>query len=584
MQTDIISYQPNKLSQKDYQNNNSNEDPRYMLDTRKKYLLASNTDSLDTLLAKQKEELTKVLIDLKSAYDLIIRESAIKKELIEEYTKKINVILKTNSSYEKKQEEKKEEMNNITGGIEAKKNTKNEEIYNKLTLEKRVGKLSNDLLLIHKKIAQCENDSFCLNKKKERLKLDENIIKTKKNQIQYKIDEQIAKNKYNKNEYDLQIEYYETIIEQNSIFIEFSDAQKKEQIKMEQEAKNDSQDKQEVERRRKLLLLILYNQYLKTRMAKQLKKYEELEYTYQQIRNICGTQDLSVIINFILERNKKYNYNMRLIDEKQKKINKMNKEIKKLKEKLKLLKTEVVFEEKIKKDNSRVETEIKAHHGLNKTDIAMIKEENEKNEKLRYLGEKYNEVNLIYNQVLANIKSMQDYDLEHPLENLDEEDKEKEGKEEEKEEITENKKVVLNEEEEGIIEGYKNLLKKILKVFNILYLCKSKQDFINLMKEKGMTQQEQKTDENKTGENKGIRINKRNKTKRHTKKSSIKISSRNIFEDSKRIKEDGEEEDLSTFEPDNNNIMNKFINQQKKGVDDFIRIRKIELRKPQDKK
>ena len=113
MQTDIISYRPNKLSQKDYQNNNGNEDPRYMLDTRKKYLLASNTDSLDTLLAKQKEELTKVLIDLKSAYDLIIRESAIKKELIEEYTKKINVILKTNSSYEKKQEEKKEVMNNI---------------------------------------------------------------------------------------------------------------------------------------------------------------------------------------------------------------------------------------------------------------------------------------------------------------------------------------------------------------------------------------------------------------------------------------------------------------------------------------
>jgi len=583
MESNISSYQPYKLPKKDYQNNNSNEDSGYMMDTRKKYLLASNTDSLDTLLANQKEQLTKVLIDLKSAYDLIIRESEIKNELIEEYTKKINAIIKSNNSYEKKQEEKKEVMNNIKDGIEAKKNTKNEEIYNKLTLEKRVDKLSNDLLLIQKKIAQCENDSLCLDKKKERLKLDENIIKTKKNQIQYKIDEQKAKNKYNQNEYDLQIEYYETIIEQNSIFIEFSDAQKLEQIKMEQEAKIDSQDKQEVKRRRKLLLLILYNQYLKTRMANQLKKYEELEYTFQQIRNICGTQDLNVIINFILERSKRYNYNMQLIDEKQKKINKTNKEIKKLKEKLKSLKNEIVFEEKTQKDNSRVEAEIKDHNGLNKIDIEMIKEENEKNEKLRNLGEKYNEVNLTYNQVLANIKSMQDYDLEHPLDILDEEEKDKDEKKREKEESEDNKNVDLNEEEEENIEGYKKLLNKILKVFNILYLCKSKQDFINLMREKGIAQQEQKTDENKTSENKGIRTNKRTRTRRHTRRSSIKISSRNLFEDSKKIKDDGEEEDSSTFDPDNN-IMNKFISQQKKGVEDFIKVRKIELKKPQDKK
>ena len=583
MESNISSYQPYKLPKKDYQNNNRNEDSRYMMDTRKKYLLASNTDSLDTLLANQKEQLTKVLIDLKSAYDLIIRESEIKNELIEEYTKKINAIIKSNNSYEKKQEEKKEVMNNIKDGIEAKKNTKNEEIYNKLTLEKRVDKLSNDLLLIQKKIAQCENDSLCLDKKKERLKLDENIIKTKKNQIQYKIDEQKAKNKYNQNEYDLQIEYYETIIEQNSIFIEFSDAQKLEQIKMEQEAKIDSQDKQEVERRRKLLLLILYNQYLKTRMANQLKKYEELEYTFQQIRNICGTQDLNVIINFILERSKRYNYNMQLIDEKQKKINKTNKEIKKLKEKLKSLKNEVVFEENTKKDNSRVESEIKEHNGLNKIDIEMIKEENEKNEKLRNLGEKYNEVNLTYNQVLANIKSMQDYDLEHPLDILEEEEKDKDEKKGEKEENEDNKNVDLNEEEEENIEGYKKLLNKILKVFNILYLCKSKQDFINLMREKGIAQQEQKTDENKTSENKGIRTNKRTRTRRHTRRSSIKISSRNLFEDSKKIKDDGEEEDSSTFDPDNN-IMNKFISQQKKGVEDFIKVRKIELKIPQDKK
>ena len=582
MKENVLSYQSHQISQKDYQNNNRNSHSQYMLDTRKHYLLASNKDSLDTLFASQKEELTKVLVHLKSAYDLIIRESAVKKELIEEYNKKIFMLQKANNNYEKKQEEKKEESDNIKDGLDIKKNTRNEEIYTKQTLEKQADKLSNDLILIQKKIFQCQNESIYLDKKKERLKVDENIIKTKKNQIQFKIDEQKAKNKHNKNEYDLQIEYYETVIEQKSAFIEYSDMQKNQQ-KNERLSKIDSQDKQEVERRRKLLLLILYNQYLKSRIVNQLKKYEKLEYIFQQIKNICGNQDLCTIINFILERGKRYNYNIQLIEEKQKKISQLNKEVKKLKEKLKSLKNEVIFEEKTKKDNSGIEMEIKEHQGLNQKDIAMIEIENEKNEKLRNLGEKYNEVNLAYNQVLANIKSMKNYDLEHPLDLLYEGEKEKVENEKEKEEIYESKKIELKKEEEENIVCYKNLLKKILKVFNILYLCRSKQDFISLMRKKGMAQQEQKTSENKISENKNIRINKRNRTRRLKRKNSIIITSRNIFEDSKKTKDDAEEEDFSTFDPDNN-IMNKFINQQKKDVDYFINIKNVELKKSKDKK
>ena len=75
--------------------------------------------------------------------------------------------------------------------------------------------------------------------------------------------------------------------------------EKKDKKKIEQEAKNDSQDKQEVEKRRKLQLLMLYNQFLRTRMEDQLKKYEELEDNYEKIRDICGTQDLEFIIDYI---------------------------------------------------------------------------------------------------------------------------------------------------------------------------------------------------------------------------------------------------------------------------------------------
>ena len=383
---------------------------RYMVDTRKHYLLASNTDSLESLLKNQSEQLLKVLIELKSEYDLIIRESTVKKHLIEEYTKKINMLQKANSNLEKKQEEQKELSDNIREGIEKKKNKKNEELYSKQTFEKHVDKLSKDLLLIQKNIIRCESQSDLLDKKKERLLFDENYIKLRKNQIQFKIDEQNKLNMKNKNENDLQIEFYETVIKQKSMFMQLSDDKKERQKKIEQEAKVDSNDKQEVEKRRKLMLLMLYNQYLKQRMVKQLKKYEEIEFTFEKIRDIVGTQDLSIIINFVLERNKRYNYNLNIVDEKQKKIDKLKKDIKKLKAKLTSLKNDIIVNENIKED-SKLERSIQEHNGLDKNDIELIKIENEKNQELNILGKKYNEVSLSYNQVLTNIKAMQDFDF-----------------------------------------------------------------------------------------------------------------------------------------------------------------------------
>ena len=106
---------------------------RYMIDTRKHYLLESNKDSLESLLKNQSEQLRKVLMDLKAEYDLIIRESTLKKKLIEEYNKKINMLQKADSTLEKKQEEKKELTANSQEGLEIKKNKKKKKyIVNKL--------------------------------------------------------------------------------------------------------------------------------------------------------------------------------------------------------------------------------------------------------------------------------------------------------------------------------------------------------------------------------------------------------------------------------------------------------------------
>ena len=537
---------------------------RYMIDTRKHYLLASNKDSLESLLKNQSEQLRKVLMDLKAEYDLIIRESTFKKKIIEEYNKKINMLQKADSTLEKKQEEKKELTANLQEGLEIKKNKKNEEIYSKQTFSKQVNKLSKDLLLIQKSLIKSEMESDLLDKKKERLLLDENLIKLRKNQIQYKIDEQNKLNERNQNENELQIEYYETIIRQKSMFMKLSDDKNERQKQIEQEAKIDSNDKQEVDRRRKLMLLILYNQYLKQRMSNQLKQYEEIEFTFEKIRDIVGTQDLSVIINFVVERNKRYNYNLNIIEEKQKIIDKLKKDIKILKKKLTSLKNNIIVDENSKQD-SKLETSIKDYNGFDKKDIEMIKLENEKNEKLNILGKKYNEVSLAYSQVLTNLNSMQEYDKLHPLDLS--------NNEEEKEEIKEKKiSNKLTKEEERNIQGYENLLKRILKVFNILYLCKTKQEFINLMKEKGINQNDLIININ---DNKNSRTSKKTRTRRNTRRS-VKINSRILNK-----KTTDEEEDSSNYDHDKN-IMNRFIIEQKKEIDDFIKIKKVELKSNQN--
>ena len=537
---------------------------RYMIDTRKHYLLASNKDSLESLLKKQSEQLRKVLMDLKAEYDLIIRESTFKKKIIEEYNKKINMLQKADSTLEKKQEEKKELTANLQEGLEIKKNKKNEEIYSKQTFSKQVDKLSKDLLLIQKSLIKSEMESDLLDKKKERLLLDENLIKLRKNQIQYKIDEQNKLNERNQNENELQIEYYETIIRQKSMFMKLSDDKNERQKQIEQEAKIDSNDKQEVDRRRKLMLLILYNQYLKQRMSNQLKRYEEIEFTFEKIRDIVGTQDLSVIINFVVERNKRYNYNLNIVEEKQKKIDKLKKDIKILNKKLTSLKNNIIVDENSKQD-SKLETSIKDYNGFDKKDIEMIKLENEKNEKLNILGKKYNEVSLAYSQVLTNINAMQEYDKIHPLDLS--------NNEEEKEEIKEkNISNKLTKEEEMNIQGYENLLKRILKVFNILYLCKTKQEFINLMKEKGINQNDLIININ---DNKNSRTSKKTRTRRNTRRS-VKINSRILNK-----KTTDEEEDSSNYDHDKN-IMNRFIIEQKKEIDDFIKIKKVELKSNQN--
>ena len=106
-------------------------------------------------------------------------------------------------------------------------------------------------------------------------------------------------------------------------------------------------------------------------------------------------------------------------------------------------------------------------------------------------------------------------------------------------------------------------------MFNILYLCKTKQEFINLMKEKGISQYETiNISDNKNT----MRNNKKNRTRRNTRRSSVKINTKTINK-----KTTDEEDDLSNNDQDKY-IIKKFINKKKKEIDDFIKIKKVEIK------
>ena len=71
--------------------------PKYYEDTRKHYYLASNTDSIESYMQQQINELTNILINYKFQYDNIIRQRIKKKEDSIEIEKKIEMLKKVDN-------------------------------------------------------------------------------------------------------------------------------------------------------------------------------------------------------------------------------------------------------------------------------------------------------------------------------------------------------------------------------------------------------------------------------------------------------------------------------------------------------
>ena len=453
-----------------HENRLKNAQPKYLTEGKKHYLLASSQESLQALMDNQNAELTRVLIALKSEHDQITLESQNIQRQIAEYDKQINMIQHADELSKTKEEKQKKELEFMNEGIEAKKERKGEEEYNKKSLLKQREKILKDLLLLQKEIIKYENESQVLDKKIERAGLDQNLIKEKKNQVHSKIESQRQKNDANLNENELKIKQYKKMIELKSAFLKFSDERKEIQNQIAQRAKNDASDKQEVEKRKTLKLLMLYNQYLRTLMNEELKENEDLENIFQEIRDIVGTKNLDEIVDFIMNRNKRYNYVCQEIEDCEKMNKKLKREIKFLKENLTVLKNNLLV-----KENEQNQKKLDIELSTNPEDeMKIIEIEKEKNRKLLELGKKYNEVEKAYQLVLQNITSIVEIEKENPL-NVQLENEERiqnhfeltndelknydeiEVKKEERDELN---NYELNEEENQIVNNVKELTGK----------------------------------------------------------------------------------------------------------------------------
>ena len=393
-----------------HENRVKNAQPKYLTEGKKHYLLASSEESLQALKENQNAELTRVLISLKSEHDQITLESDKIQRQIEEYDKKIKMIQLADEAFKAADEQQKKQLKFMNEGIDAKKERKDEEEYNKKSLLKQREKINKDLLLLQKEIIKYENESQVLDKKLERAGLDQNLIKEKKNQVFSQIESQRQKNDTSLNENELKIKQYKKMIELKSAFLRFSDERKEIQNQIAQKAKNDALDKQEVEKRKTLKLLMLYNQYLRTLMDEELRQNEDLEKIFQEIRDIVGTKNLDEIVDFIMNRNKRYNYACQEIEDCEKMNKKLKKEIKWLKENLVFLKNDLLVQEK---DNQKeLEIELATDQ---EEEMKIIEKEKEKNRDLLELGKKYNEVEKAYQLVFQNISAIIENEKQNPL-------------------------------------------------------------------------------------------------------------------------------------------------------------------------
>lgn len=300
---------------------------RYMSSTKKRYYLASVDENINLLTKEQANELTTILIQLKSEYDSLVKEKNITERKTDELCKKMILLERMDKKAKDKNDEANSNNEMIKEAIDIKKQQLTEEAYTKKTLENKIFQLKNDIFISRKELTFKEENGRNLKARYQKEKLIQNEIREKKNSVFNRISQQKRKNQFEKNEYDLQLHFYHTMINQKWAFIQSADERRDRQRKIAQDAKNDTQDKQEIIKRRLLGLFHLFDKYLQCKMEEVNGESFDLEESFQKIKDICGTSNLQIMVDKIITKDKRYNANVCKVIEQEQKIKDLNDDI-----------------------------------------------------------------------------------------------------------------------------------------------------------------------------------------------------------------------------------------------------------------
>ncbi len=540
-------------NEKSLNKGNNETEGKYMNLNKKQYYLASVDENVDMLQKKQINDLTNILIGLKSEYDsLILERRKIEKER-DSIEKQIYSINTMDMKTKKKSEEASMINDNIKEAIKEKKKTLREELFNTKTLNSMIQKLKIDIEGKVKELNINEDKNNKLKLKIQKERLHENEIREKYNQIYNKITQQKKKNYYQKNEYDLQLGYYKTIIENKWMFLNSAEERYKRQKQIAHEAKNSGNDKEENNKRHILHLLYLLDNFLNKKMAKVLNENIDLEEAFRKIKLFSGTSNLKLMVDKIIQKDKYFNYTINKVINQENEKKDIEKRIKKLIDKLTELKSTIVINENINnKEINAVKTLDIEDKNLN---INLFNEEEELTRKYIENQDIFSNVSLKYEQVINNIKKLCG---KIPEKSLNSDENSALNINSDNSILQQSQLNHSNEisNEDYYINLYNDYLIESEKTIDILFLCHSKQKFINMLKEKEIE-------------------NNLKKVKKLSSKSLDKNISKNIsskkyseMEEMEFVNDDKIEENEEKIQQQ---IYNQYMDSQKRKIELFIK-------------
>jgi len=215
-----------------------------------------------------------------------------KKKETQKLGQQIKMLDKMNTRLHNKKIEKQDENSNLESMMEIKKVKKEEENFQRITMVHLLEKIREDVYTIKMEITGLDTDALKFKKLYEKERIQENVIMSKINNLSSKASTIKKKNLNVNDNRNLVLKYYNNVIDQKWSFINSADERKEKQLKIASEAKNDSQDKEEVEKRKVLSLCFLFNKYMRKKMEKELKDYGMLEETFQTLKDITVFQFL----------------------------------------------------------------------------------------------------------------------------------------------------------------------------------------------------------------------------------------------------------------------------------------------------